>query len=522
MKNSVKKTYLYLSLATLASLGSCTKDFLNKNPTDKISESTFWKTQTDADLALSGCYEFLCRGYNSTSSSNARGGWGGASMFWDGLSDDAFVSSTSNNFNIISRSGISSTTGGMQSEGYEISYQAIAACNKLIANIDRITSMSQQDRDRYKAEARFIRAHYYFLLTNLYGDVPLTLEPLGMDDASIRLGRTPKTNVIEAILADLDYASEKLPNTGYKGHAVRGAALGYKTKVLLTAKKWAEAAATAKIVMDENKFSIYQGGYRDLFRKPGQNNNPEIMFSARFLPPNMYSPADMMYSYLKTIQPLGYLVDSYYAIDGKDIKESTVYDAKNPYENRDPRLKSTIMYRGVWRGTTTSSAFDPVAEGVLGGFLPRKYINESKWPTSYATQSDQDWVFLRYADILLMYAEAKNESAGPDQTAVDALNKVRSRADVKMPLLEFSGSLTKNEFRDIIRHERRIELALEGQRYFDLKRWGMIKEVMDKTKDPDGASRLFMARDTLWPVPQSEVDMAKSLGNDNFKQTPGF
>lgn len=158
----------------------------------------------------------------------------------------------------------------------------------------------------------------------------------------------------------------------------------------------------------------------------------------------------------------------------------------------------------------------------MGGFLPRKYINESKWPTSYATQSDQDWVFLRYADILLMYAEAKNESAGPDQTAVDALNKVRSRADVKMPLLEFSGSLTKNEFRDIIRHERRIELALEGQRYFDLKRWGMIKEVMDKTKDPDGASRLFMARDTLWPVPQSEVDMARSLGNDDFKQTPGF
>ncbi|HAK28034.1 MAG TPA: hypothetical protein DCO90_02120, partial [Sphingobacterium sp.] len=144
MKKSVKKTYLYLSLAALAALGSCTKDFLNKNPTDKISESTFWKTQTDADLALSGCYEFLCRGYNSTSSSNARGGWGGASMFWDGLSDDAFVSSTSNNFNIISRSGITSTTGGMQSEGYEISYQAIAACNKLIANIDRITSMSQQ------------------------------------------------------------------------------------------------------------------------------------------------------------------------------------------------------------------------------------------------------------------------------------------------------------------------------------------------------------------------------------------
>lgn len=521
MKNKIK-TYLYVCLATGTLLSGCTKDFLNKNPTDKIPESTFWKTQADADLALSGVYEFLCRGYNATSSSNARGGWGGASMFWDGLSDDAFVSSTSNNFNTISRGGLTSITGGIQTEGYEISYQAIAACNRLIANIDRITSMSQQDRDRYSAEARFIRAHYYFLLTNLYGDVPLTLEPLGMDDASAKLGREAKDKVIETILADLDYASEKLPNTAYKGHAVRGAALGYKTRVLLTQKKWAEAAAVAKTIIDENKFSIYQGGYRDLFRKPGQTNNPEIMFSARFLPPNMYSPADMMYSYLKTIQPLSYLVDAYYCVDGKDIKTSAKYDSINPLENRDPRLKASIIYRGVWRGTTASSAFDPVAEGVLGGFLPRKYINEAKWPTSYATQSDQDWVFLRYADILLMYAEAKNESAGPEQTAVDALNQVRSRADVKMPLLQFSSGLTKEEFRDIIRHERRVELALEGQRYFDLKRWGTIKKVMDAIKDPTGAPRIFRERDTLWPVPQSEVDIAKSLGNDKFKQTIGF
>ncbi|WP_104380970.1 RagB/SusD family nutrient uptake outer membrane protein [Sphingobacterium sp. HMA12] len=521
MKNKIK-TYLYICLSAGILSSGCTKDFLNKNPTDKIPESTFWKTQADADLALSGVYEFLCRGYNATSSSNARGGWGGASMFWDGLSDDAFVSSTSNNFNTISRGGLTSTTGGIQAEGYEISYQAIAACNRLIANIDRITSMSQQDRDRYSAEARFIRAHYYFLLTNLYGDVPLTLAPLGMDDASAKLGREAKDKVIETILADLDYASEKLPNTAYKGHAVRGAALGYKTRVLLTQKKWVEAAAAAKIIIDENKFSIYQGGYRDLFRKPGQTNNPEIMFSARFLPPNMYSPADMMYSYLKTIQPLSYLVDSYYCVDGKNISTSAQYDPKNPFENRDPRLKASIIYRGVWRGTTASSAFDPVAEGVLGGFLPRKYINEAKWPTSYATQSDQDWVFLRYADILLMYAEAKNESTGPEQTAVDALNQVRSRADVKMPLLQFGPGLTKEEFRNIIRQERRVELALEGQRYFDLKRWGSIKKVMDAIKDPTGASRIFRERDTLWPVPQSEVDIAKSLGNDKFTQTKGF
>lgn len=522
MKRLLKIKYIIATVAGILVMGGCTKELLEKNPTDKISEQNFWKTKSDADLALAGCYEFLSRGYNATSSTNARGGWGGASMLWDGLSDDAFVSNSSNSFNVISRSGITPTTGGMQMEGYTISYQAIGTCNRLLANIDKVTVLSEEERNVYKAEARFIRAHYYFLLTRLYGDVPLTLQPLGLDDASAMLPRTSKAQVLAAVLEDLDFAAENLPNTSYNGHAVRGAALGYKVRVLLTNKQWAIAAETAQTIIDEKIFSIYQGGYRNLFRKPGQNNNPEIMFSARFLPPNMYSPADMMYSYLKAVQPMHYLVDTYACLDGKTISESPLYDAENPYENRDPRLKASIIYEGVWRGTDASSAFDPVFENILGGYLPRKYINETKWPTSYATQSDQDWVFLRYADVLLMYAEAKNEVSGPDQSVMDAINQVRSRADVNMPTINLNDGYGQEEIRQLIRQERRVELALEGQRYFDLKRWGIVKEVMDNTQDPDGASRLFQARDTLWPVPQSEVDIARSLGNEGYKQTPGF
>ncbi|SEL46742.1 SusD family protein [Olivibacter domesticus] len=121
-----------------------------------------------------------------------------------------------------------------------------------------------------------------------------------------------------------------------------------------------------------------------------------------------------------------------------------------------------------------------------------------------------------------MYAEARNEVSGPDQSVVDAINQVRSRADVNMPALSLNDGYGQEEMQRLIRQERRVELALEGQRYFDLKRWGIVKEVMDNTQDPDGASRLFQARDTLWPVPQSEVDIAKSLGNEGYKQTPGF
>jgi len=359
-----------------------------------------------------------------------------------------------------------------------------------------------------------MRAYYYFLLAQLYGDVVYYSRPIGnaaADPESYQLGRAPKARVIDSVISDLNAAVNNLPDVPYIGHVVKGTALGYLAKVYLTLGNWQQAAATAKAIMISNKFSLFTGGYRGLFLKPSQTNNPEIMFSGRYQVPNAYSPADYLYTYSASFQPLKSLVDDYERIDGTPVTPSTTYN------DRDPRLLATILVPGVlYKG---GIAFVPAQIGASSGFLNKKGVDSTR-ATVIGTQSDQDWVYLRYAEILLMYAEAQNEVGGPDATVYSAVNAIRTRPGVNMPPLP--AGLTQNDMRDRIRHERRIELALEGQRYFDLKRWKLDRVILPTVKDPSGASRAFPLRDTLWPVPQSEMDVANTYGNTNFKQTPGW
>ena len=520
MKFKITYTITALILISATIHISACKKYLDKDPLDQIPANEFWKTQGDAELALTGIYGFLSPGTNASSVTATAPGWGCLTMHWDILADNGYTQSSGGNFAGVSTGVIESTTGGIQADAYNTSYRVIAACNNFLTNIDKV-SMDDATKRKYMAEVRFIRAHYYFLLTQLYGDVVLTLQPLGSDVSSATQPRSSKSTVLDAILTDLEYAISNLPNASYTdGHVVRGAALGYKAKVLLTNQRFAEAAAAAQQVITENKFSLYTGGFRGLFLKPGQNNNPEIMFSARYLPPSYAGTTDWVYSYTNAFQVLKYLVDEFECVDGLPISTSPLYDPSKPYEKRDPRLKMTVIVPGDWRGTTAATAFNVTRDAVPSGFLPRKYIDSTRYPTTYATQSDQDGVFLRYADILLMYAEAQNEVAGPDASVYTAINAIRTRPGVNMPVLP--TGISKDEMRQRIRHERRIELALEGTRYFDLKRWKLDRVIIPTVKDPSGAFRTFPLRDTLWPVPQSEVDIATSYGNAGFKQTPGY
>lgn len=515
---------LFIVLIAVTTFGAgCKKGFLDKNPLDQLSGNTFWQSQGDADLALAGCYSYFTRGANATSVSAAGAGWGGGSMYWETISDNGYTTSSGGSFGNIStgsyEASTDTSTGNILGSAYVTSYKAIAACNNFLANIGRVP-MDAATMSKYIGEVRFLRGYYYFLLTQLYGDAVLTLRPLSNDNASAMLTRTAKKVVVDSILSDLDFAAANLPNTSYAGHAVRGTALGYKTRVLLANNRWQEAATTAQTVITEAKFSMYTGGYRNLFLKPGQNNNPEIMFSARFQMPNLSSPQDWLFSYTNSVQVLKYLVDDYECTDGLPISSSPLYSAAAPYNNRDPRLKLTVIVPGAWRGTTAATAFDPTAAAVPSGFLPRKGIDSTRFPTTYATQSDQDWVLLRYADISLMYAEAQNEATGPDNTVYTAINAVRNRVGINMPPLP--SGLSQTDMRTRIQHERRIEFAMEGQRFFDLRRWRLDRTIIPTVKDPNNSFRSFPLRDTLWPVPQSEMDVARSYNNTGFKQTPGY
>jgi starch-binding outer membrane protein, SusD/RagB family len=506
--------YSAFFLGVLLFTASCKKDFLEKNPTDQLPDEKFWKTQADADIALTAIYSYLIQGYNYTNANNTGQGWGAGTPYWETLTDNAYSTAFAN----VAKGAIEATTGTIQSDAYNTAYKAIQACNIFLANIGNVP-LQQAAMNQYIGEVRFMRAYYYFLLAQLYGDVVYYSRPIGnaaTDPESYQLPRTPKAQVIDSVISDLNVAVNNLPDNAYTGRVVKGTALGYLAKVYITQGNWQMAAATAKTIINSNKFSLFTGGYRGLFLKPSQTNNPEIMLSGRYQVPNAYSPAEYLYTYSGSFQPLKYLVDDYECIDGQPISSSPLYNSNTPYNNRDPRLLATVLTPGVlYKG---GIPFVPAQIGATSGFLNKKGVDSTR-ATVIGTQSDQDWVYLRYADILLIYAEAQNELTGPDATVYSAINAIRKRPSVNMP--ELPLGLSQADMRNRIRHERRIELALEGQRYFDLKRWKLDRTILSTIKDP-GGSRTFPLRDTLWPVPQSEMDVANTYGNTNFKQTPGW
>lgn len=483
---------------------ACDDGFLTQNPPAQISSSTFWQSEDDLTMGLAGCYNWLVTGGD---------GFGALSMPWATLSDNAWARSASN-FNTIASGQIESTSGGIVSAAYSNYYQAIATCNNFIENAPSV-DIAEEDLNQYLAEARFIRAYYYFRLVRLYGGVPLLEESLSYQDIQeADIQRSSAEQVVQAIHEDLDFAIQHLPDEQYVSHAVKGSALGLKTRVYLYQQNYGDAATTAKQIIDSQTFELADS-YQGLFLKPSQNNNPEIMFSARYQFPNLYSSLDyhIGWDQWEHVQPIQDLIDAYECKDGLTVENSPICNSANPYENRDPRLRMTNYVEGDPWVYGENGTFQPDQDGNnQTGYLPKKYLDTSRAPYNYETRSNQDWVILRYADVLLMYAEAQNEVSGPDQSVYDAVNAVRNRVD--MP--DLPQNLSKSEMRQRIRNERRVELALEGQRYFDLKRWGIAEEVLSSIVDPGGDNRVFTEKHYLWPIPQSEIDKT------GLEQNPGY
>ncbi|SDL65516.1 Starch-binding associating with outer membrane [Pedobacter sp. ok626] len=491
---------LYCLLLLMTFVGACKKDFLDKNPLSQYSTEIFWKNEDDVKTALAGVYSNLSRQAE---------GFGSFTMWWDSISDDAFTSGGV--WNSIEQGQIESTSGGIVSDYYISNYRSIAVCNYFLANVDK-APLTEAVLNQYKAEVRFIRAYYYFMLSEVYGGLIISLEPEGV--TAPKPVKKTKVEVVSVILNDLDFAIGILPNDAYTGRVVKAAAIALKAKVLLYNDRFPESAAAAALVINsvDNKFGI-SSDFMGLFVKPGQRSstNKEILFSARYQLPNMFHTLDYRLGWpqFATIQPIQSLVSEYETLNGQPV------DPANPYNNRDPRLKYTVYVPGMPWKYGAAGIFNPAQEGTIRtGFMPRKYIDETKAPAGYPTQSDQDIVIIRYADLLLMYAEAQNEAFGADESVRSAINKVRQRPGVNMP--DVPAGLTQIQMRARIRHERRVELALEGSRYFDLKRWKIAKEVITQIVNPGGVTRKFLDKHYLWPLPQTEINIL----NDPSLQNP--
>jgi len=489
---------------------SC-KNFLSRKPLDQPSAGNFWTSQRDVKMALTGCYNWLDQG---------GAGFGAYSMQWATLSDNAWNRSNSNQFQVVAKGEIQPTTGGIIYNAYHHYYQAIATANNFIANANKnkIQDISQSQMTNYIAQVHFLRAYWYFRLSELYGGVPLILKPVSYSNINkAKVARSSKSKVIAQVIKDLNFAIAHLPDKPYAGHVVKGSALGLKARVLLYNGDYQGAAQAAEKVINSGTFHLAKS-YPGLFLKPSQNNNPEIMFSARYQLPNMYSNLDYHYGWQQweLVQPFQDLVNAYEMKNGKPINApNSGYDPQHPYKNRDPRLRMTLIVPGDhwWY---LNGTFEPSQDGVnQTGYLPRKYIDTTRAPFNYSTRSNQDWVILRYAEVLLDYAEAKNETAGPVPSVYKAIDEVRARPDVNMPPLP--KGLSKEQMRQRIHRERRVELALEGQRYFDLKRWNEAQNVLSNVKDPGGNNRKFTKYNYLWPIPQQAMNK-----NPKLKQNPGY
>jgi hypothetical protein len=487
---------------------SC-EDFLERHPTTQISGPTFWKTQKDADMALAGVYSrlneetFNFRGVHALDIMAGDANEGGGSL--GAASTGTFA-----------QGQMEAVSGGLLANIYIQCYRGVGSCNFFLANIDKV-DMPESTRTIYKAEVQFLRGLFYFNLVDFYGGVPLYTTPVSIEEATV--AKSTKEQVYTQVLADLDFAIANLPNTDYSssGHAVRGSALALKSRVMLNMSDWTGAAAAAKQVMDEGKFSIFNN-YKTMFLAEGQNNNPEIMFSTKYLNPDNSSAQDIQLLWWGIYTPRHELKDAYECIDGLPISSSPLYDPTNWKLNRDPRLKENIRAFTdpaiKASGEVVPFAWNSVS---VTGLSVVKGGNVEELPIDYSTRSEQDWVLIRYAEVLLNFAEATNEAQGPTAAVYNAINEIRARPGVEMPPLP--AGLTKDQMRERIRNERRVEFPFEGMRYRDIRRWRTAEVYINTLVEPDSrVQRVFdPSKHYLFPFPQSEIDI-----NPNLVQNPGY
>lgn len=513
--NTVLTTILLLCLMI-----GCSDNLLDKTPLDSLSPETFYQNESELKMGLMGVYESLIQSETSIH-------W----FQFDFMSDDAFCHHAwqgSLEFSSWSQNSSSTTAKDKWTRAYEL----IGRANAFLENMET-APVSEEVKNQVEAEARFLRAYMYADLIHFYGDVPLILSVQTLDEAEV--SRISKDEVLTAILTDLDYAAENLPSSysgSEVGRATKGAALACKARVLLYNEQWAEAAEAAKEVMDLGVYDLFND-YESVFKEENENNI-EVIFDIQYMKDLSAQPwpsSALSFAEWPTPSVTADLINSYYMINGLPISDvNSGYNDQDPYTNRDSRLAVSVVLPGSPMGSRT---FIPANDEVVTGARPRKYADLN---TTDRNNCAINTILMRYADVLLMRAEALIESGDISQEVYDLIDRVRERSN--MPKIENAegAGLSKEQLRQVLRHERRVEFFMEGLRYADMYRWkdeSLVHDVYgyntSKLSDPSSpatwtfeqvraATRVFdPAKGWLWPIPQDERQ-----NNENLTQNPGY
>lgn len=541
MKN--KKRYQLIFLLGLFFSTGCEQ--LDLVPENQFTDTTYWTSVSKAQTALNTAYSQMMNSnyffYNEALSDNA----------YNGRGDVAGVASIA--------AGVFDASLGRFKDEWNSRYAGIKTCNLILENINNIKGADANQLTRMKAEARVLRAWQHFMLTTWFGDIPLLDHDPSLEEAST-ISRTSHAEVINFVLKELDYGISVLPtkqqySAAENGKITSGAALALKARVLLYEGRWADVVtATDQLISGQKgSYSLFSS-YSGLFLPDNEYNSEDILSL-------QYSPVNRMWgeffdmapisagARLNSLAPTQELVNSYIMMNGKKITETgSDYDENNSYANRDPRLTATVVYHGYqWQNENGSyrtiyikpgsdpvnTALDEYAPGsskTVTGYYTRKY-----WDPKHLNnlQSGLNLMLIRYADVLLMNAEAKNEmgqfNAGTWATTIGAL---RTRAGFTDPsATNYPNSLTQEQMRQLIRNERRSELGMEGLRIFDIRRWKIADQVLNGwvhgakfgvPSEDNGYVRVNFrtfdpSRHYLWPIPRDERNI-----NSSLTQNPGY
>lgn len=568
------KYRIYIILAIIV-LSACQD--LDLNPLSEGSSATWYADETQINMSLNDLYR---------------------EVFWP-LDEDPRFNDNPWTDDYIRRNFVSNIISatingewGVLRDVWANSYKAISRANTVLANLERAgAAIPQATIDRFAAEARFVRASQYAFLISHFGDVIYFTEVLDLDEA-FTLGRTDKAVILQGIYEDYDFAALHLPNaygSNELKRATKGAALAMKARIALYNGDWPAARAAAKACMDLNVYSLHPD-YGSLFLS-STKNSVETIFA---IPRSVTLGSTLNGGWVRDITtrnaggfsakvPSWDLFCSYLCTDGLPIDESPLFNPREPFENRDPRCAYTIvefqtphlgvMYQPhpdslqVWNFNTgryqTNNDTRSVAQFTSYNGLVLKKGVDTDWSNDNLT--DPDKILVRYADVLLMYAEASIELNQIDQTVLDAINTVRARAyGVTFDQVGSYPAVTSTDqtaLRNLVRVERRMEFAMEGLRYMDLIRWRLAEKVLNRdiygmldvadlrqkivnqglwffpqipAIDDDGSpdfSAMYAAgliqrlalrdfdasKQYLWPIPTSEI-----LINKNLEQNDGY
>ena len=547
------KKYIFIVMTCTWALISC-EGILEKYPLNYPSTETFLQNEEEIKMAIVGVHSVL----------DIQMDYIPYYIYLDNASDIGSNRDTK-------PENITQSVTGSTGIFWTNFYKGIYRCNFILENIERASgSLSAEKIDIYKAQARVLRAYFYHYLTALFGDVPLIDHTLSLEEAF--MSRDPQSQVVDFIISECDEAAKYLQQTNQPNTMAitKGFAWAVKARTAIYNERWNDAIAACQSIMAlEGSEYVLEPDFGDITMLKGKTSK-EIIWAIQY---NMDNKTHLSPSRLKSRMSGGFtntlpvqaLADSYECIDGLSIDRSPLYNPQSPWENRDPRLGMTLALPGsIYFGYQYETHKDSVecwdynvsppvripnqdaihAYSSYSGFSWRKWCDPGENRSDGASSINA--IAFRYADILLMYVEAKIESNQVDASVYEAINKVRRRAG--MPEIESGKS--QQEMRAAVRRERKYEFAAEGLRMFDIRRWRIADRLMNGTcygrvprgypaiapqideygnpdysdfseKDKFGIQlgvRFFDPnRDYLSPIPFSETQV-----NSNLKQNQGY